>query len=112
MFCRWLVHMCPVQHHSRVFYVPDIKHLILNVLFFIAVAFLQHNTSTSKSAVFSFAKSNMSELLGIYVGVVGVGQIGHSSKLNSRSDRNYSAAFLQSGNIQIMYRPWLDLVNE
>lgn len=79
--------------------------------FFVAVVFLQHNTFTSKSVVFSFAKSNMSELLGIYVGVVGVGQIGHSSKLNSRSDRNYSAAFLQSGNIQIMYRPWLDLVN-
>lgn len=79
--------------------------------FFVAVVFLQHNTFTSKSVVFSFGKSNMSELLGIYVGVVGVGQIGHSSKLNSRSDRKYSAAFLQSGNIQIMYRPWLDLVN-
>lgn len=104
--------MCPQQSSS---FELEIQHYILHVLFFLLP--FSYNT-IRRSVYFSQAEillrktqSNMSELLGIYVGVVGVGQIGQSSKLNSRSDRNYSAAFLQSGNIQIMYRPWLDLVN-
>lgn len=86
--------------------ILDFVRSFLLLLFF-------YNTIRSQVSLWFLVspKSNMSELRGIYVGVVGVGQIGHSSKLNSRSDRNYSAAFLQSGNIQIMYRPWLDMVN-